>query len=136
MHGHRSANRCGSDAPGRGPRALAAGPQRGEESPAPTPPQLTLYTSPALSRYRLMAAFWYTRQKPFWPHRSCQSRQALSITQPKAMGPGMPPAERGHSEPSVLAGGGARTGDAGHWRSQGSNGDLHVPPLGPRHRAG
>lgn len=51
----------------------------------------TLYPSPAMSRYQLMAEFWYTKQEPCWPHWSCQSRHALSITQPKAMGPGMLP---------------------------------------------
>ena len=56
---------------------------------------LTLYPSPAMSRYQLMAEFWYTKQEPCWPHWSCQSRHALSITQPKAMGPGMLPVRRG-----------------------------------------
>lgn len=51
----------------------------------------TLYASPATSKYQLMAAFWYTKQEPCRPHWACQSRHALSITQPKAMGPGMPP---------------------------------------------
>lgn len=46
-----------------------------------------------------MAVFWYTKQEPWWPHWSCHSRQALSITQPKAMGPGMLPArEEAHEE--------------------------------------
>lgn len=104
VHGHHSANRLQQPCPQ--PQAPGAGrwtPSQGRRVQPPTPPQLTLYTSPATSRYRLMAAFWYTKQKPCWPHTSCQSRQALSITQPKAMGPGMPPAERGHSEPSVPA---------------------------------
>lgn len=56
---------------------------------------LTLYTSPAMSMYWLMAALWYRKQEPRWPHWSCQSRHALSISQPKAMGPGMLPVERG-----------------------------------------
>lgn len=42
-----------------------------------------------------MVEFWYTKQEPCWPHWSCQSRHALSITQPKAMGPGMLPVKRG-----------------------------------------
>ena len=71
---------------------------------APTPPPqcpwgnaalLTLYPTPAMSRYQLMVEFWYTKQEPCWPHWSCQSRHALSITQPKAMGPGMLPVKRG-----------------------------------------
>ena len=59
--------------------------------------RLTLYSSPVMSMYRLMAEFWYTKQEPCWPHWSCQSRHDLSITQPKAMGPGMPPAGRSAS---------------------------------------
>lgn len=66
---------------------------------------LTLYASPAISRYWLMAEFWYTKQEPCWPHCVCQSRHALSITQPKAMGPGMPPAERGTFSTPTACGG-------------------------------
>lgn len=76
-------------------RALGAG-----HTSTPAAASLTLYTSPVMSMYRLMAEFWYTKQEPCCPHWSCQSRHALSITQPKAMGPGMPPVKRG---PSVLA---------------------------------
>lgn len=65
---------------------------------------LTLYSSPVMSMYRLMAEFWYTKQEPCFPHWSCQSRHALSITQPKAMGPGMPPVKRGPVSPGHAPG--------------------------------
>ena len=71
--------------------------------------------------YRLMAAFWYTKQEPCWPHWSCHSRHALSMTQPKAMGPGMPPAERGCV--STREGGGRGAGRAAAW------GRAAWPPL-------
>lgn len=78
---------------------------------------LTLYTSPAMSMYRLMAAFWYRKQEPCWPHWSCHSKQALSITQPKAMGPGMPPVERGPLRTPTCPG--SQKKNLGHWCSQG-----------------
>lgn len=86
-------------------------------SARPAAQLLTLYTSPAMSMYRLMAAFWYRKQEPCWPHWSCHSRQALSITQPKAMGPGMPPVERGPLRTPTCPG--SQKGDLGHWCSQG-----------------
>lgn len=79
---------------------------------------LTLYNSPAMSMYRLMVVFWYRKQEPCWPHWSCHSRHALSITQPKAMGPGMPPVERGPLRTPTCPG--SQKGDLGHWCSQGA----------------
>lgn len=101
-----TAELAGEDAQPFGADSGAPSLPRGASATSPT-----LYTSPEVSMYRLMAEFWYTKQEPCWPHWSCQSRHALSITQPKAMGPGMPPAERGSV--STRHGAPACTGQAG-----------------------
>lgn len=85
-------------------RTVGGDRQRGRaEAEADSRLHLTLKMRPAMSMYRLMAAFWYTKQEPWRPHWLCHSRQALSITQPKAMGPGILPA-KGESSFSTLMG--------------------------------
>ena len=91
-----------------------------------------------------MAEFWYTKQEPRWPHWFCQSRHALSITQPKAMGPGMPPVERGTLSTRTPPGGRPETQTRRALRNVtsatgvhgGCKGDLMFLSLGARLHAG